>query len=773
MSGAPTVYAREQMRSMSIFFNELSSRLRTFHNESKADKYNFTAEQIKPYIRSLRLADLQALLRSAKRTFNGFGKRIEAFQKTKETELGMNWVISFGLTAVYITIMVIYCKTVRPVARLYSLYSCAFYVAMFGLWYLAVSRLSLNRQITENRRSGLSEVPEISKINNYLSSVGAKYDDARDASKQDYDDNKKGTFYDNVQKNAAYIDPICTNLASYLSEYGNTYMDPMNPSPANLALDDLNQIQNFIDNTEMYMDRRYQSTKYKDATDKKVQVLYEYLASEALSPMPVDTTSTQLQIKKLKEALLVGLVTNNSMFKIKEDPAVYKTITEDLKGILFHGETMFQYSTDAIANKIKKIADKDTKNQRIIDNKRRFVANCRIMLAFIYKDLLLDMELQGKMPSHSAMYVNSDTFSRMMDDISIEELETKINEANAVLNNITRAVNRSDKASNERILSNDGSVRAAYDAFFITALSAGMYLCGYLYDLSRTKGDDDDEDIGDDEAEMQRATEKIVRDEKRKKKEEESRRAAEELAIADVMVKHYQESSANGPNMNRLLDLQRKGDEQEDQLAKAKKVVADTQEKYEAATKALAAVPTTDSVAKDIASTEVKRVLKELEYAQSKVREIEADIKKTKAAIEEQNKKLKAPAGDKENGKENGKEKGNEKDKQKDKDAVLKKFGEEFTDGNTKAEALVADVKKLLDQKPVIPDDVFKKVKSAYDNIKNRGTKENTKEAFKYLVISKVNTHADSNAGNFSGTDRKERAKPRDELKKKLNALVA
>lgn len=773
MSGAPTVHAREQMRSMSIFFNELSSRLRTFHNEAQANKYDFTAEQIKQYIQSLRLADLQALLRSAKRTFNGYGKRIEAFNKTKDTELNMNWVMVFVITALYITIMVIYCKTVRPVARLYSLYSCAFYMAMFGLWYLAVSRLSLNRDITHNRRSGLNDVPDISNINNFLSSVGAKYDDARDASKDDYDDKKSGTFYKNIHENPAYIDPICNNLASYLSEYGKKFMDPMNPSPANLALDDLNQIQNFIDNTEMYMDRRYQGTKYKDSTDKKVQVLYEYLASEALSPMPVDanTTSTQLQIKKLKEALLVGLVTNNSMFKIKEDPTVYKTITEDLKGILLHGETMFQYSPDAIANKIKKIADKDTKNQRIIDNKRRFVANCRIMLAFIYKDLLLDMELQGKMPSHSAVYVNSDTFSRMMDDISIEELETKINETNAILNNITRAVNRSDKASNERILSNDGSVRAAYDAFIFAFITSGMYLCGYLYDLSRTKGKDEDDDIGDDEAEMQRATEKIVRDEKRKRKEEENRRAAEDLAIADVMIKHYEESSANGPNMNRLLDLQRKGDEQEDQLAKAKKVVADTQEKYEAATKALAAVPTTDSVAKDIAGTEVKRVQKELEYAQSKVREIEADIKKTKAAIEEQNKKLKAPAG--ETGKKTDTRASTKALSNAEKKDVKKKFEEENKDGNTAVDKLVKEVKSDLDKDLVDPKKIIKHVKEVYKSIRKKGNPDNNKKAFDIIAIKEITSHADNRIDRFKGSNKEEKKAARTQFTEELKAIVA
>jgi hypothetical protein len=771
MSGAPTVYAREQMRSMSIFFNELSSRLRTFHNESQANKYAFSAAEIQPYVKSLRLADLQALLRSAKRTFNGYGKRIKTFKKTQKTEKIMNWASVFVLTAIYITVMVLYVKNVHPTARLYNLYSFAFYVAMFGLWYLAMSRLSLNRAIVDNRKSGLGDMPIISEINNHLNSVGAKYDDARDASKSDYDDTKEGALRTYINDANS---PIYKDLENYLSQYGSTFMDPMNPTPANMALDDLGQIQSFIDNMEMYMDRRYQGTKYKDATDKKVQALYEYLASEALSPMPVDanTTNTQLQIKKLKETLLVGLVTNNSMFKIKEDVSVYNAVTKDLKDILLHGETMFQYSTDAIANKIKKIADKDTKHQRIIDNKRRFVANCRVMLAFIYKDLLLDMELQGKMPTHSAVYVNSDTFSRMIDDITIEDLEGQINAANAILNNITRAVNRSDKASNDRILSNDGSVRSAYDAFIFACITAGLYLCGYLYDLTRTKDTDEDEDIGDDEAEMQRATEKIVRDEKRKKKEEESRLAAEELAIADVLVNYHNEKSASGPDMERLLDLQRKKDDLNNKLAKANKAVADADEKKEAAKKALAAVPASDSAAKDIASIEVKHVLKEFTDAEAKVKEIEADIKKTEAAIEEHKKKMTTgrPAG--ETGKRTDKEKGKE-DKNEDKEAVLKKFEEENPDGKKKAEKLVNELKKLLDAKPIQTEDIIKKVKSEYDKIKNTGDKENNKKAFSYIVIEEITNHAHSRFDNFDGDGNNKKKQTKKGFVKNLKAIVA
>lgn len=764
MSGAPTVYAREQMRSMSIFFNELSSRLRTFHNESQANKYAFSAAEIQAYVKSLRLADLQALLRSAKRTFNGYGKRIEKFKETQKTEKIMNWVSVFVLTAIYITVMVLYVKNVRPTARLYNLYSFAFYVAMFGLWYLAMSRLSLNRAIVDNRKSGLGDMPIISKINNHLNSVGAKYDDARDASKSDYDDTKEGALRTYINDASS---PIYKDLENYLSQYGSTFMDPMNPTPANMALDDLGQIQSFIDNMEMYMDRRYQGTKYKDATDKKVQALYEYLASEALSPMPVDanTTNTQLQIKKLKETLLVGLVTNNSMFKIKEDVSVYKAVTKDLKDILLHGETMFQYSTDAIANKIKKIADKDTKNQRIIDNKRRFVANCRVMLAFIYKDLLLDMELQGKMPVHSAVYVNSDTFSRMIDDITIEDLEGQINAANAILNNITRAVNRSDKASNVRILSNDGSVRSAYDAFIFASITAGLYLCGYLYDLTRTKDTDEEEDIGDDEAEMQRATEKIVRDEKRKKKEEESRLAAEELAIADVIVKYHHEKSASGPDMERLLDLQRKKDDINNKLAKAKQVQADAKDKYEKAKKELAA--TTDPAMKEGARMEMERALKELNAADKEVEDINTSIKNIDKNIEESEKKIKGSKNDE------GSKSGNKNEKEKEKNAVLKKFGEENASGKTKAQDLFNELKKMLDAKPIRTEDIIKKVKSEYDNIKNTGDKENNKKAFSYIVIEEIKKHANSRLKNFDGDDKNKMKNTRKEFEDRLNAIVA
>ena len=767
MSGAPTVYAREQMRSMSIFFNELSSRLRTFHNESQANKYAFSAAEIQAYVKSLRLADLQALLRSAKRTFNGYGKRIEKFKKTQKTEKIMNWVSVFVLTAIYITVMVLYVKNVHPTAKLYNLYSFAFYVAMFGLWYLAMSRLSLNRAIVDNRKSGLGDMPIISKINNHLNSVGAKYDDARDASKSDYDDAKEGALRTYINDASS---PIYKDLENYLSQYGSTFMDPMNPTPANMALDDLGQIQSFIDNMEMYMDRRYQGTKYKDATDKKVQALYEYLASEALSPMPVDanTTNTQLQIKKLKETLLVGLVTNNSMFKIKEDVSVYNAVTKDLKDILLHGETMFQYSTDAIANKIKKIADKDTKHQRIIDNKRRFVANCRVMLAFIYKDLLLDMELQGKMPTHSAVYVNSDTFSRMIDDITIEDLEGQINAANAILNNITRAVNRSDKASNDRILSNDGSVRSAYDAFIFACITAGLYLCGYfydLYDLTRTKDTDEEEDIGDDEAEMQRATEKIVRDEKRKKKEEESRLAAEELAIADVLVNYHNEKSASGPDMERLLDLQRKKDDLNNKLAKAKQVQADAKDKYEKAKKELAA--TTDPAMKEGARMEMERALKELNAADKEVEDINTSIKNIDKNIEESEKKIKGSKNDE------GSKSGNKNEKDKEKKAVLKKFEEENPGGNKQAEELVDKLKKMLDAKPIETEDIIKKVKSEYDKIKNKGDKENNKKAFSYIVIEEITNHAHSRFDNFDGDGNKKKKQTKKEFVKNLNAIVA
>jgi hypothetical protein len=284
------------------------------------------------------------------------------------------------------------------------------YVFLFGLVYVAIYRIIVNMDISKGKTSGLGEMPKVGTLNEYLYTVGSLYEEARDTNKLEYD-KKTSTFYKDKINNSG--NEIYAKLESYLLDYGTTFMDPTNPNPPNRVLDDLNEIQDFIEKTEIFMNRRYQGGKYKDITDKKVKMLYNYLASEAISPMIVDqnTTNTQLIIKNFKESILTGMITKNSMNALSSSKQAYQKITMDIKEIL--GDTMFQYSTDAIVNRMQNIAAKDTTRQRIMDNKRRLAANSRVALAYIYEQMMADLELLGTMPEHSALYVNADTFSRM------------------------------------------------------------------------------------------------------------------------------------------------------------------------------------------------------------------------------------------------------------------------------------------------------------------------------------------------------------------------
>jgi hypothetical protein len=389
--------------------------------------------------------------------------------------------------------------------------------------------------------------------------------------------------------------------------------------------------------------------------------------------------------------------------------------------------------------------------------------------------MMADLELLGTMPEHSALYVNADTFSRMIDDLSVDDLQAKIDETNAILNNITRAVNRTDKISAENTKRIDGNVRTAYDSFIFATLAGGLYISGYLYDIYKNRNKDDSDEIANSE-EMQEDADKMIRDAKRKKNEDEALALELDTARVESRISSLSKLSEQGPTTDRLLQLYNKKDQLELTLASAKRTY---DEKSTAHTEALKKTsdlkkqtnPAATAEEIQINTTASNTAEQEKKKAKDDLDRAETELTNIKKEIDELEKKQKPQNDNKQNNGNNAN--GNQNKNKKNIDVLINELDAKLPNKNVKQTVnnwVNTNLKPILEKDDNLKLEggkISKAIKTSIGSLNNSlyDTTDYSRsdQEFKNVVYTKIqNLTANKGLKIWSGTSDKDKQATKD-----------
>lgn len=483
-TSGPTIYAKNQLRAMRIFYDDIVSALRKDANTS-ATETKFTKQQILTYIARQNLPDLKTKLQIIAKTYNSYNNSVKKFNSQKTSEYNILVTLSTLISLVCFASIVgyFYYMGKFDIER-YTIYHIIPYFILLGIWVISLDRLVNEIALNWARKSGLGDDVNMAKTNNDLASVAGYYALIKNVTNDPTSPTafKEDPNYKIITESA----DKWAGLENFINDFTTYYADPNNPTPSNAALDDLSQIQKYFDSLELFMNKRFQGAKYKDITAEKVLALATYLGSEAINPVTLSDTATSLEkdMKEFKEALLSGLISTNVMLSYSTNKTLYAQLTRDIQKIL--GETMFQYSIDSIITQFQKILQQTTsfsKNQRIIDNQRRLVANARVLTNFVFKDVMMEAQLNPSIiPNAPVMYVNKDTFNSMINDMSVDAMNKQMKDTESLYSVVSRAAARVNVGNNEMQTRENESISTASLSYTFGVIIATIALIGYLYD---------------------------------------------------------------------------------------------------------------------------------------------------------------------------------------------------------------------------------------------------------------------------------------------------
>jgi len=564
-----TTYAAEQLRDMNVLFSKLSLNLRAFTNQSDNTYTDFSQDDIGQYMMSLQLADLKASIDSLGKVYDSLNTRNTLITDTLNTEKTLNIVMACVIALISVCFALLYYSRIEGGWRFWQLgfynhdgWSIAIYSTVLSIFIMAEIYISQSIEILKKRQASDDmrsyDNGSLYTLNGYLykfsknadpiPNIGLNlYNLARITRKPQYDvDPAARTENGKILYNYISLkDPKTGNyqcgwndLHNFMSTYKTKYLDSTSTAPLFNSFSDTAIIKNYFDGLDSFMNKQYQGYKYKDLTNVKAAILYQYLTSEIPShtvsnlpsnytpytPIKLDDNSTALQTQmyKFKNSILNDVITNKTMLSIQQQKVLYNQLVKDLKSIL--GDTMMQYSSESITQMLQKIISNDS----AISNPRRIVSNIGVLLSFIYTDIRTQNALAGIVPVGTGMSVSYDVFSRMVDDMNADDIQLMINNSNSVLENVTRAVSKTQESTALLNLATAQHDMLYTGTYWSSVLIMGICLVVYLYKWYK-------EDLFIETDKQKALNDEITRQKNvaadKKKKDDEKRKQAEQMYI--------------------------------------------------------------------------------------------------------------------------------------------------------------------------------------------------------------------------------------------------
>jgi hypothetical protein len=537
-----SVYTKDQVRDMNMFYTDIITRLTGFYGMSP-DSTIFTPEQISQYMKTLKLYEIQALILSATKVYRAYNRRKGLFKITSEQNKDINITIAVIVTILCTVIFSVY---VYKWWGYHDFYSITVLSIIVGTCVIIVHRVVRNIEILDTKLNPLNEDKSIKPINNNLSDMVNLYELSKPTQPKEYDESHigytQGAFKKIIQESNGTT-PAWVNLAAYITSFAAEYRDPDKAS-SNKALSDLGSIKSYFDKLDLFFDRQFQGRKHQNVAQLKMAQLYGFLVSQTVDSTKVNFLNTTLspvefKLGKVKEMIVYGLITNNVMITIQQDKDTYGSIRGSISEIL--GNTMLATSADILAQRIDKMLSQEKTNKEIINNKRRILANSTVLLNFVFKDVAMDEQMNGANEDKVVappMYVNQDTFMSMMKEMSSDGISDMINDTGMALALTTRAVNRIQKNQQESFKRADMNVDTINELFGTYVCASSAAVSQYLWDLWK-KGVNDVKD------EVNEVNKDIDESKKRAddmaKKQKALKESADDQVDADVQARRMNE----------------------------------------------------------------------------------------------------------------------------------------------------------------------------------------------------------------------------------------